>query len=385
MRAVALLASLLVAGCISGEPPPPPWVDTGTADQFLGPDVLPEVELLIAAPALAELADQPREYVKAQLVYQGETYGPVGVHLKGQNSFQTLDGKPSLRIKIDEYIEGQTFFGLKDLTFDNMVSDPSMMHERLAYQVAREAGLPASRSNHLVLTINGAPYGLYANVETVKKRMIGRFFEDNDGPLFKATDVDFTAELVPGYELTSGDDDRALLDGLATALTIADPDAALAAASAYVDLDHFRRFWAMESVIGQFDSFPYSNPGDDYYVYADPTTSKLWFLPTGMDESFSAADFSPMQIHSALAARCLESQACAQAYVNETWAIVELTEAIGLEQQRADLEAAIAPYAAADPRRPYDDAALTEGQTQLGYFIRGRRQTIGSFLPPPSP
>ena len=52
-----------------------------------------------------------------------------------------------------------------------------MMHERMAYWVARQAGgIPASRANHAQLTINGQPYGLYTNVETVKKRILRRWF-----------------------------------------------------------------------------------------------------------------------------------------------------------------------------------------------------------------
>jgi len=387
MRRVASCLALILAastGCFSEEPVPEPWVDPGESEQFYDPASIETIELTMTPDARAALAAQPRTYVPATITYRGGTYGPVGVHLKGQNSFQPIDGKPSLRVKIDEYVPDATFYGLKDLTLNNMVSDPSMMHERLAYQVARDAGLPASRANHVLLTINGAAYGLYTSLETVKKRMIGGWFDDNEGSLYKATDVDLAPEFVGDYELESGDDDRALLDGLAAALTIADPEAALAAASQYVDLAHFRRFWAMESVIGQFDAFPYSVPGDDYYLYSDPTSGKLWFLPTGMDESFFAADYSPAQTASVLAARCHEVPACYQAYVAETWALQTMTEELGLEALRAEVEAQIAPYVAADPRKPFDAAGITEGQAQLGYFIRGRRQTLGNFLPPPS-
>ncbi len=383
MRAPWWILLLVTGGCWS-EPTAEPWVDQGVKEQFLGPDVLPELGLEIDPEHIAALETQPREYVPATIVYGGERFGPVGVRLKGQNSFQPIDDKPSLRLKIDEYIDGQTFFGLKDLTLNNMIDDPSQMHERLAYTVAREAWLPASMANHLRLTINGESYGLYANVETVKKRMIGSWFEDNDGTLYEATDVDFAPQYVDSYEIVSGDEDRSLIAGLATALAMPDPDAALAAASQYVDLEHFQRFWAMESVVGQFDAFPYSLPGDDYYLYADPETHKLWFLPSGMDETFFAADFSPMQTQSILAARCHESPSCFQAYVDQTWDVMAVVESIDLEGERARVEAEIAPYVADDAKRHFTDAEITEGQTQLGYFIRGRRASLGNFLPPPS-
>lgn len=381
---IALALLLASAGCFSAEPVHEPWEDPGESEQFLGYEVLPELELQLEPDAIAALAASPREYVPGTIVYQGRSFGPVGVRLKGQNSFQPIDQKPSFRINVDEYVEGVSFYGLHDLTFNNMASDWSQMHERLAYWVARQADLPASRANHAVLTVNGELYGLYANVETVKPRMIKGWFDDNDGPLFEATDVDFAPEFVDAYELDAGPDDRSLLEGLAGALTIADPDQALAAASEFIDIDHFQRYWALGTVIGQFDAFPFSLPGDDYFLYADPTSRKLWFIPWGMDETFFAADFSPLQIQSVLARRCMESQACFQGYVDRAWDLLALTEELGLEAERERVQEEIARHVADDTRKPFTADEVAEGQVQLGYFIRGRREILTGFLPPAS-
>jgi hypothetical protein len=377
-----LTAGLAACGATDGDEPPP-WTDPGTSDQFYDLGTMPELELLLEPDAVASLEARPREYVRATIVWQGQSYGPVGVRLKGQNSFQPFSQKPSLKISIDQYVEDATFMGLKDLTLNNMADDASMMHERLAYQVAREAGLVAPRCNHALLTVNGQFYGLYANVETIKKRMLKAHFDDNEGPLYEASDVDFTAALVPQYEHESGPDDRTLLMGIATSLQMQPADSAVTSASRYIDMEHFQRFWAMTSVVGQFDSFPYSQPGDDYYVYADPESNKAWLIPSGMDETFFAADFSPLQVHSVMATTCLASASCYQAYVNEVWDIQANNEAFGLEAERARVEAEIAPHIARDTRRPYDDEQVRYGQTQLGYFIRGRREILSGYFPPP--
>jgi spore coat protein CotH len=380
-----LVPCLALAAC--GGPDPvvyEPWTDTGTSDDLYRSDVIPEIALEISPDGVASLEAEPRTWVQATIVFEGLRYGPVGVRLKGQNSFLPFSEKPSLRIKIDEYIDGVTFHGLKDMTLNNMSTDTSMMHERLAYFVAREAGIPASRCNHVVLTVNGQLYGLYANVETVKPRMLSGWFDDNNGSLFEAADADFQPQYVGFYELKSGPDDRSGLEGLSNALAIAGPEAAMSAAGDYIDLAHFQRFWGMEAVIGQFDAFPYSLPGDDYFVYDDPTSGQLWLLPWGMDETFFAADFSPLMTNSILAARCKESPTCYQQFIDSAWDIQTMTEDLGLEAERARIEAQIAPLVAADTRKPYTDAEVTEGQTQLGYFIRGRRETLGGFLPPPS-
>ena len=386
-RLAPLLLGLAAAACSMDPPttPPPSWVDPGTPDQFLGYDLMPELEIQIAAADITKLDAHPDVYVPATLIYQGGSYGPVGLKLKGQNSFLPFSQKASLRINVNEYDPAASFWGLKDLTLNNMSSDPSMMHERLAYKVARDAGLTASRANHLLLSVNGQFYGLYANVETVKHRMIKDHFDDGGGSLFEATDVDFQPQFIGAYKLKDGPDDRTRIAGLVQALAMPDTEQALAAASEFVDLHHFQRYWAMETIIGQFDAFPYSVPGDDYYLYDDPTSGKLWFIPWGMDETFISGQFPPMQINSQLAVRCLGSATCKQAYVDQVWELLAMTEAMGLEGERARVQAQIAPYIARDTRKPYDMAAVTEGQTQLGYFIRGRRELLGMMLPPPSP
>lgn len=355
------------------------------SEHFLGYDEMPRLEILVSPAGVAQLETQPFVYVPGTLVFEGRMYGPVGVRCKGQNSFLPFSQKPSLRINVSEYDLEAKFWGLKDLTLNNMSGDFSMMHERLAYLVMREAGVPASRANHLLLTVNGQFYGLYNNLETVKKKMVGRWFTDSEGPLFEATDVDFVANYISRYELESGPDDRSLLSGLAAALTMPSADAAMTGAGAFVDMNRFRRFWAVASVIAQFDSFPYSMPGDDYYVYADPTSSRLSFMPWGMDETFYSGQIDVTNVSSVLARRCKESPACFQAYQAEVWEVQALTEEIDLLGERERVMAQIAPYVQMDTRKPYTNEIVAESQGHLYWFISERRSKLNAMFSPPPP
>lgn len=351
-------------------------------EHILGYDRMPELGIIVSAAGVASLEAEPFVDVPATLVFEGRTYGPVGLRLKGQNSFMPFSQKPSLRINVDEFEDKAKFWGLKDLTLNNMSLDPSMMHERLAYWVFRNAGIPASRANHLRLTVNGQLYGLYANVETVKKQIIARWYTDNTGPLFEGTDVDFTLGYISRYELESGPDDRSMLTGAANALTMPG-DAGIAAASNFVDMSRFQRFWGACSVIGQFDSFPYSLPGDDYFVYADPTSDRLGFLPWGMDETFWSGDTDVTAVSSILAQRCKESPSCFEAYRAQVWNIQAMTEAMNLGGERARVQAQIAPYTVADTRKPYTNEQVTQAQSDLRWFISGRRDRLNQMLSPP--
>jgi CotH kinase protein/Lamin Tail Domain len=357
------------------------------SERILGYDTIPSLSLTIGPDQWASLQAAPDTYVPVTLTFDGRDYGPVGVHLKGMQSFEPIDQKPSLHVNIDKFVDGAAFFGLKDLTLNNMHSDPSMMHERVGYWVARQVGgVPASRANHAMVTINGQLYGLYANIETVKKRILSRWFTDDSGPLFSATDVDFTAAYVPSYELVSGPDDRATLAGVAAAMTLATPDQQIAAAAQYVDIDEMTRFWAFCAVVGQFDSFPYSDPGDDYFAYADPTTHKLSFMPWGMDETFLSGDLEIVKkMHAPIANACMASPSCFQTYVNQVWDILGKVEALDWTTEHDRVATQIAPYVAMDSKRHYTDADVAHGQSDMRFFVSERRTHISTMIPAASP
>src|SRR5688572_31910563 len=161
---VVLVLAGLAAGCGGGGDEEPFVEGPDTSEDFLGYDALPEVAIELSDDAIASLEADPRVYVPADVTFDGMTHR-VGLRLKGQNSFQPIGEKPSFRISVDEYDPNERLAGLKDVALNNMANDPSMMHERLAYMVAREAGLPASRATHALVTVNGEHYGLYAAVE----------------------------------------------------------------------------------------------------------------------------------------------------------------------------------------------------------------------------
>ena len=362
---------------------------------LLGYEALPQLRIDIAAGDIAKLTVSPRVYVPGTLVYDGRSYGPVGVRLKGSGSFEPIDRKPSLRININEYVADAEFFGLKDMTLNNMHDDPSMMHERLAYWVARHAGVPASRATHALVSLNGQPPALYTNVETVKRKMLRRWFKDPNGVLFEATDVDFTTadplildasgqprDDIPFYELKSDVDDRTLLYGLARALTMGTPDQAMAAAAAYLDVGQFQSFWAFIAIVANLDGMPYSMPGDDYFVYGNPEDGKLRILPWGVDETMGADDVDLVKTaYSVLARTCAASPSCLQQFANKSWALLDKVVAMNWVAEHDKIAAQIAPLFRMDRRKSYTDEEVLRQQQDMRYFLIERRTTLGRYLP----
>ena len=368
-------------GATAVDPEPVPSA-ANADDRILGYDQVPQIALTIGAAEFQSLLAAPDIYVPATLTYDGREYGPVGVKTKGMQSWEPIDRKPSLRVNIDKFAPGASFFGLKDLTLNNMHSDWSMMHERVAYWVARQAGVPASRANHALVTVNGEFYGLYTNVETIKKHILTRTFGNNTGSLFEATDVDFQAPYIPMFRLVTGPDDRTLLSGLSAALTAGNADDAMISAASFADIDQFTRFWAMCAVVGQLDSFPYSNPGDDFFTYANPATGRLAFMPWGIDESFLAGDLDIVgRVHSVLALQCKASPSCFQKFVDNVWDVLALTDRLNWLAEHDRVAAQIAPYVAMDTRKAYANDQVAMYQQDMWYFISERRERIAAWIP----
>jgi spore coat protein CotH len=160
---------------------------------------------------VAESMDPPEtrhEYVEAILTFQGRTYEPVGVRLRGRTTLYVLfyDGdqpradamqrcldrelsrKPSLKISMDEFgldkeiADQQTF---------NLVAregaDSSYLREVLAHRMANDFGIEAPRANHGRVCLDGAYEGLYSLVEEADAtRFVRQHFPDADtGGLWK--------------------------------------------------------------------------------------------------------------------------------------------------------------------------------------------------------
>ncbi len=322
------------------------------------------------------------EYVEGTFEYDGVVYDPVGIRLKGQGSALDVYDKAAFKVKFNEYVPGARFLGLEALTLNNMSYDYSMMHERLAYRIYREAGVPASRSSHAMVTVNGDLYGLYANVESPDVHMIARWFERTDGTMFEGWDVDFTAEYIPSFQLEFGPDDRENLWGLAEALAQPGPQA-LVDAEEHVDLEAFLRYWAVGAVVGQFDAYPYSWPGDDFHVYDDPDTGQLCFIPWGVDETFYYPTNPVDYVYGVLAVRCLESGTCRQAWEAEIWAVHDLAVSLDWAGEFEAIQAQIAPLVAQDTMKPYSNADVAYYQGLMQGMIATRANDLVSLIGPP--
>lgn len=261
-----------------------------------------DVQITMAPADWAALRSQPRPsdlsdttcarqptapgytYYPASITIDGATTAQVGLRKKGNlGSLSTT--RPGLRVKANEYVAGQRIAGLEVLTLNNNHQDDALISQCLGYELFAAAGLPASRCAFAHVRVNGEDLGVYSHVESVREEFLARHFADATGNLYESGG-DFVVGGTGGFQpkTNSTAPDCSDLERVATALSA--PAAQLPTQlGAVVDLPAYARFWAMEVVTDHWDG--YANNQNNFFVYHDPSTDKMSFIPWGIDDLFS--------------------------------------------------------------------------------------------------
>jgi hypothetical protein len=320
--------------------------------------------------------------VPGRFVYGKEVYEPIGVRLKGNGSFLPIDEKPSFKLKFDEYDGDLEFHGLDRLVLNNMSNDPTCLHERVAHRLFRAAGVPDVRAGHAWVELGRSDYGLYSVVENLDEDFLERWYEEPDGSMWEMFDVDFRPDDIALFEHEEGEDDRALLVEVARILEGRD-DGDWAALQPFVDQASFLRYFATAAVVGQFDAYPYSFPGDDLHVYLDPADGRLDFLPHGADETYSDAERPITFVYGSLATACLDDPDCAETFAAQVWEVQQLSSEIETLGYLSMLQQKLSPYLRADPRRPWGLREVQLAQDSMERFIEDRPAELAEHIEAP--
>jgi hypothetical protein len=130
--------------------------------------------------------------------------------------------------------------------------------------------------------------GIYSHIEPIKRPFLARHFEDDSGNLYEGNGMsDFYGDMPLRFEIKTNEEtnDRSDLYRVVEAMEVDDADL-YESLDKFIDMDAFLTFWAMEVIIGHWDS--YTGDQNNFYTYHDPTTNKFYFIPWGADGSFSA-------------------------------------------------------------------------------------------------
>lgn len=128
------------------------------------------------------------EYIKVDVVVNGTKFEDVGIRPKGNSSLtqvaSTDSDRYSFRLKFDEYVEGQTCFGLDSFVVNNMLGDNTYMKEYISYDLMKTIGVDCPCFGYSDITVNGEPWGLYLAVELYNDSYEERVYDDTSGMLY---------------------------------------------------------------------------------------------------------------------------------------------------------------------------------------------------------
>ncbi|GAA3946016.1 hypothetical protein GCM10022278_01470 [Allohahella marinimesophila] len=192
---------------------------------------------------------------------------------------------PSLKLDFNDKWDGRTYQGSTGLTLNNNRQDPSNARQCLAFDQFREAGIAAPRCNYARVSVNGQSLGIFTNVEAINKPFLARVFGDDDGNLYEAQTADFGQWLSQRFEKKTNEkaNDRSDLQAVSEALSLPD-DQLLNVLPQLVNLDRFIRFWAVETLLGAWDSA--SGNANNFHIYRNPADGLFHFIPWGADTAF---------------------------------------------------------------------------------------------------
>ncbi|MFL5872188.1 MAG: CotH kinase family protein [Solirubrobacterales bacterium] len=367
-----------------------------TAEEMYEPGTVVVVDLQLPPASIAALEAEPDEYVEGTFALApsdgtpggvGEFSAPltVGIRLKGEGSFRNLNGKAAFKLKFNEFVKGQRFLGLKKMTLNNMVQDPSMVHEALAYAAFGAAGVPAPRTGYADVRVNDEEFGMHLNLETLDDVALERLFVSFEGPPQHLYEGDFGVDVVPGdagfYEVDEGEvDERSDLEALIEAVAAPSPGFS-ERMTGHADLEEMTRMWAVERYVGHWDGYSGRTQPHNYYLYSDPL-GEFQMLPWGIDQSWRLAALGFGPPGPALFEACQADPGCRALYIEALRGARDAVAALdpGAEAQR--LGALLAPWQEleAPPRKPFDAGVVAAEVAAVGTFAAKRPAALARFL-----
>jgi spore coat protein H len=358
-----------------------------------------------------------RDFTQIDATINSHTYTNISARQKGYGTTIGAEGRLPLRL----VFKGERVAGVKRLSLNNNLFDTSYLRDVLSYKLCNDFGVRAPKTAFAKLYLkttdvkspNSSIYlGLYTVTEIVDEPWLRERFGAKDGLLMKprapifnqASDWPTIADrAVP--ERQASQTEQARIVAFARLVNHASDDAFARELPSYIELENFLRFLAVNVALANHDS--YIGMAKNYYLYLNPTTGKLTWIPWDFDLSFGGHFLfgTPQQridlsidrfctTGDRLIERVLAIPAMKERYhalLREF--LARHFEVAALEKQIDSLAALIQPCVMEDSperRRRFESSLDTRGQglpangwqVDIGLkdFIRGRAQSLNDQL-----
>lgn len=394
-RIVAVLAACLVALALL-----PAAAGADEAEVLYDPGTVWVVDLRLPQTSVEALEADPEGAYQPgtfSVAASDGTPGGVGpfsapqameIRLKGSASFRDLSEKAAFKIK---FPKTGPFLGLRKLTLNNMVEDPSMTHETLSYTLHRGLGVPAARTGFVYLRLNGEGFGVYMNVENyddiAMAKKLGGFDGDVQHVYEGENGADVKPELLASFEVDEGPDEIADLEALAAAVGDDSSQPWSTVVGAHASLEEMTRMWAAEKYSGQLDGYA-GGPGPDHpnnYYLATGPDGLFRMLPWGQDETWKEDNHLPFDGEAGVMfENCLADSLCEALYEGALGDLQTTVPLLKLDTLAVCTAEMLAPWQQLEReegnRFEYDDGEIAGAVAETREFIASRPDELADYL-----
>ncbi|MCF8231275.1 MAG: CotH kinase family protein [Bacteroidales bacterium] len=265
--------------------------------------LIPRFEVLIDQDSLDALYENPHENHEypATFVFKNgyitDTVENVGFRFRGNTSLYA--NKKSFRVSFNTFEDGRSYRGVEKLDINGQHNDPSVIRSKLAWDTFREMGIPAPRSNHVEMYINGEYYGIYINEENIDEKFTMKRFGNNHGNLYKCTypaDLDYIDDNPEVYKMESDGervyelknnhyaDDYSDLAEFIKVLNQTPLSELSCALDTLFNVQQYLKVMAVDVYTGNWDGYIYNK--NNFYLYHNQATGRFEYIPYDVDNTF---------------------------------------------------------------------------------------------------
>lgn len=302
----------------------------------------------------------------------------VGVQFKGNSSFNNPSQKKSWKIDFNEFVSGQKYNGLKVINLNNAFKDPSFLREKLALDFCNENGIPAPRCTYANVYVNDVLWGFYTLVEQVNTTFLKRWFNENNGNLFKGDPQGSLqwygsnpSSYYSKYELKTNE----TLNDWSDLVHLIDVINNKPSGQFYDSLESVLtsslaiKAWAFNILFANLDS--YQGSGHNYYIYHDLFNNKFGWITWDVNEAFgnfnqgmSISQLENLDIFyipapasgRPLTNKMLQNTSYKNQYINELCGLLNYFDTTLLYRKIDSLSNIIRPHVYADTKKFYSNA-----------------------------
>jgi putative membrane-bound dehydrogenase-like protein len=232
---------------------------------------------------------------------QDTTFKGVGIRYAGNASYMASAGGLKRSFVVDlEKADHTSFHGLHAMQLQSGALDTTKAREVLAFEFFREAGVPAPRTAlaEVTLSVPGqqdkAYLGLYTLVEPVDRAFLKDRFGTEKGLLLRPQGLRGLDFLGDDWEKYRGpyrplseptpEEAKRLID-FVRLVQKGDDEQFRNEIGAFLDVDKFLRFMAVQALIANADGF--FTLGYNYALFLDPKTNRFVFIPGDQELAFA--------------------------------------------------------------------------------------------------